>query len=877
MSISVRSVARLVLACLVALVISHEVTATAPRPKFEPPGAWVRTVDVDYKAAPPRDQVSSGLYYVLSDTQIRLTRNGRESFRRVAMLVVNERGLGTAAQIELRFDPTYQSLVLHGVSVRRANERIEKLNPSAIKLLQRERELEYQIYDGAISASISLDDVRVGDIVEYAYTLSGHNPIFADRHAGRFDLQWSVPVKQVRASLEMPLARSVTQRERNGAPKASVTETVATRRYEWTARDVSARLIETDVPGWFDPYPAVEWTEYTSWRDVSEWGRALYVLPTSLAALDPIVHKLKSEHATPEARAIAALRFVQDEIRYLSVAIGSGAYAPSAPDAVLKRRFGDCKDKSLLLVALLNRLGIRAVPALVNTSTKRGVREMLPSPLAFNHVLVRVELPTAALWMDPTLSLQGGSAENVGEPDYGVALLLGEGVDALSPMKARSAGARHSLRSIDATLDLRQGYERPARYFVVTTHEGRAADTARANFKSMSRDELQKQYRAFYDSYYPGAVSVGSLTFEDDLQANRVVTSETYEIPQFWVVSEARKRREGFVRVPDVEVLLLAPKAIARDTPLAYVFPYELHQTTQVLPPEPWTIANETQKVVDAAFEFERVTERIESRNVILIHDKFASKVDEIPARAVAAYAANLGKARALTDLMFSRRGTGHDGGSSFFERFNWLVAILGTCFLAGWLWLAFKVYRYDPQPQVGETHNSISAIGGWLILLAIGLCLGPLRLVYGIWETMPSYANDEWLNLTSRTGEAYNPLWAPMLLFELAGNLGLLVFTGLLVLLLFKRRTSFPTVYILYSVAAIAFLTADRALMQLVPTIEEKLKIDLTRDLVRAAVFAVIWSFYLKRSVRSRSTFTRRFAKASETDNINVDASAQS
>ena len=59
-----------------------------------------------------------------------------------------------------------------------------------------------------------------------------------------------------------------------------------------------------------------------------------------------------------EERVVAALEFVQSEIRYFSVSLGENSHRPASPDIVLKRRYGDCKDKSLLLMTLLDELKI---------------------------------------------------------------------------------------------------------------------------------------------------------------------------------------------------------------------------------------------------------------------------------------------------------------------------------------------------------------------------------------------------------------------------------------------------------------------------------------------------------------------------------------
>ena len=91
---------------------------------------------------------------------------------------------------------------------------------------------------------------------------------------------------------------------------------------------------------------------------------------------------------TNRQKADALLEYVQKEIRYTGLEIGLHSHAPNPPKVVLDRHFGDCKDKSLLLISVLGAVGIDAYPALVSSSLRVHVGEILPSPLAFDHVVV---------------------------------------------------------------------------------------------------------------------------------------------------------------------------------------------------------------------------------------------------------------------------------------------------------------------------------------------------------------------------------------------------------------------------------------------------------------------------------------------------------
>src|SRR5262249_48297002 len=116
------------------------------------------------------------------------------------------------------------------------------------------------------------------------------------------------------------------------------------------------------TPADYQPSRLLELSEFTSWDEVAVWANALFQYDGGLDDdLRAVVAKLRAQPTT-EQRVVAALEFVQSEIRYFSVALGESSHRPTPPPQVLKRRYGDCKDKSLLLMALLKELGIDSNP-----------------------------------------------------------------------------------------------------------------------------------------------------------------------------------------------------------------------------------------------------------------------------------------------------------------------------------------------------------------------------------------------------------------------------------------------------------------------------------------------------------------------------------
>jgi transglutaminase-like putative cysteine protease len=135
----------------------------------------------------------------------------------------------------------------------------------------------------------------------------------------------------------------------------------------WQWRDLAGIRGEKDRPSWHMQYPRLRLSEWSSWKAVVDWSLPLYRRAPLTPPLQALVDEWRKESADDADRIILALRFVQDQVRYTGIEIGPGAYQPTAHGRVLERRYGDCKDKALLLVTLLAAMNIEAQPALVNT------------------------------------------------------------------------------------------------------------------------------------------------------------------------------------------------------------------------------------------------------------------------------------------------------------------------------------------------------------------------------------------------------------------------------------------------------------------------------------------------------------------------------
>lgn len=249
---------------------------------------------------------------------------------------------------------------------------------------------------------INVRGLSVGDIIELAYHRE-QRPLFERHFAGEDEWLIGEAVEDGEVTLSARESMPLTVKTHGAQPV--VTTAGRQRVYRWTIRHPSAwtlKDIQALVRERKTRRPAVEITTFRTWDEVGGAVRALW---RDRAAVTPEI-RAKAEALTKdrqtEAEKIAAIYgFVANDIRYVEIAFGIGRYQPHAASEVLTSGFGDCKDKHVLLEAMLNAIGIEAAPVLV--APDESIDADVPSPVQFTHVVTLAQTKDGPLWMDATL------------------------------------------------------------------------------------------------------------------------------------------------------------------------------------------------------------------------------------------------------------------------------------------------------------------------------------------------------------------------------------------------------------------------------------------------------------------------------------------
>jgi len=169
-------------------------------------------------------------------------------------------------------------------------------------------------------------------------------------------------------------------------------------------------------------------TTVPSWKELARWQNSLIVDQfESDQAIREQTEKLVADAGSVLAKVEALYGFVARKIRYLNHDVGIFGKKPNKAINVFENRFGDCKDKATLLIAMLRLVGIEAAYAGIRTVDRGPVFWQVPHAQT-NHVIAYLPAQPGIeheLFLDTTAEYN--HFLHLPERDQGVRALVLEG------------------------------------------------------------------------------------------------------------------------------------------------------------------------------------------------------------------------------------------------------------------------------------------------------------------------------------------------------------------------------------------------------------------------------------------------------------------
>ena len=211
--------------------------------------------------------------------------------------------------------------------------------------------------------------------------------------------------------------------------------------WEWTFANANGRNAEPYelAGGDFGPYIAM--SSFADWADLAKAYRERSANKVAVTReIQTLADEITMGVSDQKAQTEAIYHWVARNVRYVGVFLGLGGFVPRDASEILKTKYGDCKDHTVILESLLRAKGIEATPVLINTALSFRLPNVAVAG-AFNHAISYI--PSLDMYLDGTASfsrygvLPGADA---GKP----VLQIRNGKLAMTPVSRATVDTAHS-------------------------------------------------------------------------------------------------------------------------------------------------------------------------------------------------------------------------------------------------------------------------------------------------------------------------------------------------------------------------------------------------------------------------------------------------
>jgi tetratricopeptide (TPR) repeat protein len=574
--------ATLTVAVVASSVVLPGAALAADAPRVGPIPAWVRSAPVDLAERDDLKGLPTAI--LLHDIQVSFQTDSWTEFHEIKARVQTPAGLQALGAIPFQWSPWSDTLTFHRASILRQGQPTIDVLPKdgAFTVLRRETGLEQAMLTGVLTAVLQPEGLQVGDMLDLVISIRHADPLLQGRTAALIANWDSAPVSRVRLEAHWPSALDVRWRETAGLPPLRRSEANGVTTVALDLDDVHPPILPAHAPARFQHGRQIEFTTFADWKAVAQVMTPLFAKAADLPPQSAVAAQAKAIAVTttdPKARAAAALQLVEDQVRYLAHAEAGGGYSPQSAEETWRLRYGDCKAKTALLIALLRELGVAAEPVLVNMTAGDGLDAHLPSTLPFDHVLVRVKLGGRDYWLDG--SRQGDrSLDSLATPAFGWVLPLGAD-DAELVHLVPPPSTEPQITQLIA-YDASGGVTAPEPTRLQTTFRGDAAIILHALLVAIPPDRMDAALKGYWTKAHTAFTPTMVAAVWDPVTSEEKVTAQgTSKLD--WTGSGLELQSVEFGGAPDIK---RDPASSDIDAPYVVEFPSTIEtDESVVLPP----------------------------------------------------------------------------------------------------------------------------------------------------------------------------------------------------------------------------------------------------------------------------------------------------
>ncbi|HON46396.1 MAG: DUF3857 domain-containing protein [Kiritimatiellae bacterium] len=325
--------------------------------------------------------------------------------------VLTEKGRRDASSHQMMFNLHYGTTFVYRAEIIKPDGRVVAIDPEAYSRVMTEPgQMGSNIYDPNNKIlSFSMPGVEVGDLCHLVTCRITSKTRMPDTWADYTVFEYDSPIVNLLYAVSMPPELPIRSR----VLRAPISNTVAYAEsrqpdgrtlHTWTVRNVPQMFPEPDMPPLYTQVQRLILSSIDDWRTVSRWYWKLCepALAKTTPEMQETVNRLIADATTRDEKIRRIFKFVSQHIRYMGLTTEETApgYEPHEVSVTFNNRYGVCRDKAALLVALLRMADIPAYPVLIHAGARMDPDVPIPY---FNHAVTAVDRPGGGyLLMDPT-------------------------------------------------------------------------------------------------------------------------------------------------------------------------------------------------------------------------------------------------------------------------------------------------------------------------------------------------------------------------------------------------------------------------------------------------------------------------------------------
>ncbi|MCX7831154.1 MAG: DUF3857 domain-containing protein, partial [Acidobacteria bacterium] len=281
---------------------------------------------------------------------------------------------------------------------------------------------QYRLYYRNRQLVLTFSGLKKDDtvFVEYVITDKSEANSYGNYFGDFILFQSEYPILNKTYTLKVPDNLKITYRYSGADVQPNIVKASGYSIYQFSKKDIPNLKSESYSPGLSEIAPYLHISTYNSWEDLGKWYASFIKDQWELSDVaKKTARSLVEGKSTTLDKVKEIHKWVVSNTRYVGLEFGVHGYKPYKASQVFERRFGDCKDKALLLCSMLKEVGVQADMVLLRTKNLGRIEKTPASLSSFNHAIVYI--PELNYFIDATSEFSG-----LGEIPY-----LDQGVDSL--------------------------------------------------------------------------------------------------------------------------------------------------------------------------------------------------------------------------------------------------------------------------------------------------------------------------------------------------------------------------------------------------------------------------------------------------------------